>query len=149
MGTRKEPDRMLALEYEDRRALVNPERLRAFFGARRIAVVGASSTSSWAVNLMNSLRLAGGVKELTFVHPRYDELFGHRTFPTLRDVDGRVDLAFIMVGPNRVDGILEDAAAAGVKNAVVLAAGYSEAGGDGQDRQRQLARRAVELGLTV
>lgn len=140
---------MLALEYEDRRALVNPERLRAFFGARRIAVVGASSTSSWAVNLMNSLRLAGGVKELTFVHPRYDELFGHRTFPTLRDVDGHVDMAFIMVGPNRVDGILEDAAAAGVKNAVVLAAGYSEAGGAGQDRQRGLARRAVELGLTV
>jgi acyl-CoA synthetase (NDP forming) len=89
------------------------------------------------------------LKQLNFVHPKYTELFDHRTVPSLRDLDGPVDLAFIMVGPNRVDAVLEDAAAAGIKNAVVLAAGYAEGGAAGQARQRALARKAVDLDLTV
>ncbi|MFT4289133.1 acetate--CoA ligase family protein [Nocardioides sp.] len=140
---------MLTVDYAARRSVVEPNRLRRFFGARSIAVVGASPSSSWAQNLLNALELGGGVKEVRFVHPKYDELFGQRTVPTLRDLDEAVDMAYIMVGPNRVDPIIEDAAAAGIKNAVVLAAGYGEAGAGGRDRQRRLAERAVELDLTI
>jgi acyl-CoA synthetase (NDP forming) len=132
-----------------RGAIVAPDRLRAMFAARRLAVVGASDTSSWAANLMRSLEVAGGVDEIVFVHPKHLTVFGQPTIPSLRDLDRPVDLAYIMVGPERVDGVLEDAAAAGVKNAVVLAAGYGETGEAGQDRQRDLARRAVELDMTV
>ena len=140
---------VLVPEYAARRSLVTPDRLRALFGARRIAVVGASPSSSWAGNLMGSLKLAGGVKELTFVHPKYDTLFDRPTVPSLRELAEPVDLAFVMVGPNRVESILEDASAAGIKNAVVLAAGYGETGQDGQDRQRQLAQLAIDLDVTV
>ncbi len=140
---------MLTVDYGARRSVVEPARLRRFFGARSIAVVGASPTSSWAQNLLTSVELGGGVKDLTFVHPKYDELFGSKTVPTLLDLDEPVDLAFVMVGPNRVDEIIEHAGRAGIKNAVVLAAGYGEAGADGQDRQRRLAQRAVELDITV
>jgi len=140
---------MVIPEFGARRHLVSPERLRAFFGARSIAVVGASVTSSWAINLMGSLKLGGGVKQLTFVHPKYAELFDQPTIPTLRALEEPVDLAYVMVGPKHVDAVLEDAAAAGIKNAVVLAAGYGETGADGQQRQRALAGRAVELDLTI
>jgi acyl-CoA synthetase (NDP forming) len=140
---------MLTVDYAARRSVVEPDRLRRFFGARSIAVVGASPSSSWAQNLLNALRLGGGVKDVRFVHPKYDEIFGQRTVANLRDLDEPVDMAYIMVGPDRVDPILEDAAAAGIKNAVVLASGYGETGADGQDRQRRLAERAVELDLTI
>ncbi|WP_329378797.1 acetate--CoA ligase family protein [Streptomyces sp. NBC_01716] len=140
---------MLTVDYAARRSIVEPVRLRRFFGARSIAVVGASPSSSWARNLLNALALGGGVKDVRFVHPKYDEIFGKPTVPTLRDLGERVDLAYIMVGPNRVDSILRDAAAAGIKNAVVLASGYGETGADGRDRQRRLAESAVELDLTI
>jgi acyl-CoA synthetase (NDP forming) len=140
---------MLTLDYGARRSVVEPARLRRFFGARSIAVVGASPTSSWAQNLMNSVELGGGVKDIKFVHPKYAEIFGSATVPTLLDLDEPVDLAFVMVGPNRVDEIIEHAGQAGIRNAVVLASGYGEAGADGQDRQRRLAERAVELDITV
>ncbi|MEW2521664.1 acetate--CoA ligase family protein [Actinacidiphila alni] len=140
---------MLTVDYAARRSIVEPARLRRFFGARSIAVVGASPSSSWARNLLNSLELGGGVKDVRFVHPKYDEVFGKPTVPTLRDLTEPVDMAYIMVGSNRVDGILADAAAAGIKNAVVLASGYGETGADGRDRQHRLARSAVEFDLTV
>lgn len=140
---------MLTVDYEARRPVVSPSRLRHLFGARSIAVVGASPTSSWAQNLEGTLTTAGGVKSVTYVHPKYGELFGQPTLPNLRDLEEVVDLAFVMVGPSRVDEILEDAAAAGIKSAVVLAAGYGETGEDGRARQRRLAERAVELDLTV
>jgi acetate---CoA ligase (ADP-forming) len=98
---------------------------------------------------MGSLRNAGGHKELTFVHPKHKELFGQPTISNLRDLDEPADMAFVLVGPSRVDGILEDAAAAGVKNAVILAAGYGETGEEGRARQDDLAQRALELDLTI
>ncbi|UFS58334.1 acetate--CoA ligase family protein [Subtercola endophyticus] len=140
---------MAVAELTARRALVTPDRIRAFLEPRSIAIVGASNSSSWAINLMNSLRLGGGVDKLCFVHPKYPELFGHRTVATLRDLAEPVDMAYIMVGPGRVIEILEDAAAAGIHNAVVLAAGYGEAGEEGQLRQFELQRAAEELDITI
>ncbi len=136
-------------EYSARQRVVNPTRLRGLFGARNIAIVGASNTSSWAVNLLRSLEQGGGVKNLTFVHPKYQELFGRPTIPSLRALSSPADLAYIMVGPSRVEEILDDVAAAGISNAVVLAAGYGEAGDTGKQLQQSLARRAVELDITL
>lgn len=136
-------------EYTARGRLVTPDRLRRLFGSRSIAVVGASATSNWATNLLDSLELGGGLKQLAFVHPKYPELFGRPTVPTLRDLTEPVDLAYIMVGPGRVDEVLADAAAIGVKSAVVLAAGYGETGEEGVERQRRLSERALELDITV
>ncbi len=140
---------MVTVELTPRRAMVTPARIDSFFSARRIAVVGASETSSWGANLLRSIELGGGVSDLRFVHPKYPELFGHRTAPSLRDIDGDIDLAFVMVGPSRVADILDDAAAAGIRNAVVLAAGYGETGEEGRRRQADLRRQAEDLDITI
>lgn len=136
-------------EFQRRASLVSAKRLCQLFDSRTIAVVGASKTSNWAKNLVHSLSLGGGLKRIDFVHPKYDELFGHKTVPTLRDLAEPTDLAYVMVGSSRVDQVLEDAAAAGIKSAVVLAAGYGEAGSQGRERQQQLAERALELDISI
>lgn len=140
---------MVLPDYGRRKELVSPDRLRRFFGSRSIAVVGASSTSSWGANLVHSLELGGGIKRLAFVHPKYPELFGCTTIPALKDLPEPADLAYIMVGPSRVAEILRESAAAGIENAVILAAGYGETGDEGRERQRELAELAVELGISI
>jgi acyl-CoA synthetase (NDP forming) len=117
------------------------------FTPRSIAIVGASETSSWARNLIASIALLPGTREVVPVNPKYAEQFGRPAVPSLRDLPGPVDLAFVLVGPERVGAVLEDAAAAGIKNAVVLAGGYSEAGA--HDRQRELAEQAAALDITI
>ncbi|WP_433273066.1 acetate--CoA ligase family protein [Pseudonocardia xinjiangensis] len=133
-----------------RRMLAAPERLRSFFAPRSIALVGASDGSGWARFIMESLQTAGFAGPLRLVHPVRAEVFGRPTVPSLRALDENVDLAFVLAPTHAVEGVLEDAATAGIHNLVVLASGYGDGGGEeGRERERRLVERAVELDLTL
>lgn len=129
--------------------LVTPERLRAFFAPRSVAIVGASDTSGWAANVMDSLRVAGFEGPLIPVHPRHETVFGLPTRASLRELDEPVDLAFVMAPTHAVEDVLDDAAVGGISNLVVLAADYAEAGDEGRERERRLIERAAEQGITL
>ena len=129
--------------------LVTPERLAQFFAPRDIAVVGASPTSAWARFVQASAAAVGFRGDLTPVHPRHKTVFGIPAVPSLRDLAKPADLAFIMVPPDAVEEVLDDAAAAGVRGAVVLASGYRETGAEGRALEDRLVSRAVANGITL
>jgi acyl-CoA synthetase (NDP forming) len=129
--------------------LVTPARLAEFFAPRSLAVVGASDTSGWARFLLASSVAAGFDGPLIPVHPVHETVFGRAAVRSLRDLPEPVDLAFIMAPLHAVEGVLDDAGAAGVRGAVVLASGYREVGTDGQALQDRLAARAGEHGITL
>lgn len=129
--------------------LVTPARLREFLAPRSIAVVGASDTSGWARFLFASAATAGFDGPLIPVHPKHATVFGRQAVASLRDLPEPVDLAFIMVPLPAVEDVLDDAAAAGVRGAVVLASGYREVGGDGQALQDHLTAHAAGHGITL
>src|SRR6201991_4555770 len=133
-----------------RRSLASPQRLRSFFAPRSIALVGASEGSGWARFTLDSLSTSGFTGELRLVHPVRPQAFGRPPVPSLRALDEPVDLAFVLAPTRAVEGVLEDAAAAGIHNVVVLASGYGDGGGEeGRERERRLVERAVELDLTL
>jgi len=131
------------------RPLVTPERLREFFAPRSVAVVGASDASGWARFVVASSRAAGFTGPLIGVHPAHRTVFGRPAVRSLRDLDEPVDLAFIMVPTEAVETVLDDAAAGGVRHAVVLAAGYRELGETGRDLEQRMIARAAAAGITV
>ena len=131
------------------RALVTPERLREFFAPRSIAVVGASDTSGWARFVVASGQAAGFSGPLIPVHPAHRTVFGRPAIRSLRELTEPVDVAFIMVPVNAVESVLDDAGAAGVRHAIVLAAGYRELGETGQALERRMIARAAAHGITV
>jgi acetate---CoA ligase (ADP-forming) len=131
------------------RPLVTPERLRSFFSARSVALVGGSDTSGWARNIVLSSQVAGFTGELVPVHPTRATAFGRACVPSLRELTAPVDLAFVLAPTHAVSGVLDDAAAAGVRNVVVLASGYREVGGEGLDLQERLVAQAAALDLTL
>src|SRR6516165_7513653 len=108
------------------RPLVTPDRLREFFAPRSIAVVGASDTSGWARFVAASCRAARFSGPLIPVHPVHRTVFGRPAVRSLRELAEPADVAFIIVPTEAVETVLDDAGAAGVRNAVVLAAGYRE-----------------------
>jgi acetate---CoA ligase (ADP-forming) len=122
---------------------VTPECLREFFAPRSLAVVGASDTSGWAQFILASSAVTGFGGPLIPVHPRHETVFGRPAVRSLRDLTEPVDLAFVMVPTHAVPDVIDDAAAAGVRNAVVLASGYREAGPEGLARQDRLVEQAA------
>jgi acyl-CoA synthetase (NDP forming) len=130
-------------------ALVTPERLREFFAPRSIALVGASDTSGWARFIVASSATAGYSGPLITVHPGHATAFGRPTVPSLRDVTDPVDLAFILAPVHAVEEVLDDAGAAGVRSAIVLASGYREVGQEGRALEDRMVARAAANGITV
>jgi acetate---CoA ligase (ADP-forming) len=129
--------------------LVAPGRLREFFAPRSIAVVGASDTSGWARFVAAGSKAAGFGGPLIPVHPVHSTVWGSPAVRSLRDLAEPVDLAFIMVPAGAVEGVLDDAAAAGVRNVIVLASGYREVGDQGRAQEDRLIARAAGHGITL
>jgi acetate---CoA ligase (ADP-forming) len=131
------------------RELITPERLHDFFAPRSIALVGASETSGWARFIVAASTAVGYTGSLLPVHPRHDVIFGRPAVRTLRDLDEPADLAFILAPTEAVSSVIDDAAAAGVRNAVVLASGYREAGADGVELEDSLIASAASHGIVL
>jgi acetate---CoA ligase (ADP-forming) len=142
------PD-LRAANYQASRALVTPARLRSFFAPKSIAMVGASDNSGWGRFIVTSCLTTGFTGPVIPVHPTAKAAFGRPAVPNLLSLDEPVDLAFILAPLLAVEGVLDDMGAAGVKNAIVLASGYREVGGEGVRLEDSMVARAVADDVTV
>jgi acetate---CoA ligase (ADP-forming) len=138
-----------AANYQASRALVTPARLRSFFAPKSIAMVGASDNSGWGRFIVTSCLTTGFAGPVIPVHPKAKTAFGRPVVPNLRDLEEPVDLAFILAPLPAVETVLDDMSAAGVKNAIVLASGYREVGGEGVRLEDSMVARAVANDVTV
>lgn len=127
----------------------DPQRLARFFAPRSLAIVGASETAYWSRNAITNLMAAGFGGPLALINPKRKTVFGRDCVGSLRDVTSAVDLAYIAVPPEAVPAVLEDAASAGIGNAVIIAAGFGETGADGRTRQAALVEHAGRAGVLV
>jgi acyl-CoA synthetase (NDP forming) len=130
-------------------SLVSPARLAEFFAPRSIAVVGASDQSAWARFVLAAAAATGFTGDLIPVHHVRRTVFGRPAAASLRDLAEPADLAFIMVPTDAVEAVLDDAGAAGVRGAVVLAAGYRETGTEGSALERRLTAVATSHQITL
>ncbi|HEX9063881.1 MAG TPA: acetate--CoA ligase family protein, partial [Streptosporangiaceae bacterium] len=133
----------------DPASLVSPERLAEFFAPRSIALVGASDHSAWARFVLASTAAAGFDGDLIPVHHVRRTVFGRPAVGSLRDLTEPPDLAFILAPADAVESVLDDAGAAGVRGAIVLASGYRETGAQGEAMERALAAKAAAHGITL
>ena len=113
---------------------------------KSVAVVGVSESSRMAFAINRSL---GSGAEFFFVHPRVPNVFGHKTYPTLRDIQRPVDAVFSAVSAQRTPEIVEQAAELGAGGVVTIAGGFAEAGPDGAALQEAMAEQARAGNLSL
>ncbi|MBO2463189.1 acetate--CoA ligase family protein [Actinomadura violacea] len=123
--------------------------VRALFNPGSIALVGASEKSGWSLSTFGNLRAHGFAGPVHLVNPRGGLVHGQAAYPSLAELPGPVDLAYVMVPTRAVLPVLKEGAAAGVRNYVVLTAGFGEAGEDGARLEAEVVAFAREAGLTV
>ena len=123
-----------------------PERLRELFHPRSIALVGATDASRWSVSTFENLKNFGFAGPIYCVNPNRTHVHGQPAVKHLREISHAqpVDLAFIMVPTPLVYSILEEAAQAGIRNAVILTSGFSEMGTRGQELEQVLVDLAQQ-----
>jgi len=118
------------------------------FYPQSIAVVGASSDPKkigYAV-FRNLLVFPG---KLYAVNPKRKEILGHKAYPSLASIPGRVDLAVITVPAAIVQEVMEDAGKKGVKLAVVISAGFRETGEEGKILEDKVLQITQKYGIRM
>lgn len=122
--------------------------LNPLFRPRSIAVVGASASPDKAGHAMMQA-LDGFAGDLYPVNPRGGAILGRTALAGLGELPGPVDLAVLVVPPQAVPHTIDEAAAAGVRAAVVCAGGFGESGPEGLELQEQTVEAARRGGVRL
>lgn len=123
--------------------------MRALFHPASIALVGATDKSGWSRNTFDNLRKHGFPGSVHLVNPRTEVVHGQRAHAHLADIGEPVDLAYVMVPTRAVLSVLREGAGLGIRNYVVLTAGFGETGAEGTTLEHEVVETARELGLTL
>ena len=125
--------------------------LEPLFAPRGIAVVGASRREgSVGFAIMENL-IDGNYQGVIYpVNPKARSLFGHRCVTQLSEInDDQLDLIVVVIPAPYVLPTIKQGVAMGVKNFVVISAGFKEVGGEGVERENALKAYADEQGLNI
>ena len=124
------------------------DRLQYALNPSSVAVIGASRCPGKVGHkVIDGLQKWGYQGKIYPVNPRAEKVAGLKAYPTLREIEEPVDLAFIAVPAHLVKSILEDCVAKEVKIVVIATSAFKEIGrGELQDELTEYCR-ANELPL--
>ncbi|KMO16294.1 acetate--CoA ligase family protein [Methylobacterium platani] len=115
-----------------------------------IAIIGASPERTRIRGaLLHLLRANGYAGRIYPINPSYPEIDGLRCYPDVAAVGGPVDLALVAIPAEAVLPALEQCAAAGIRNAVVISSGFAEDTAAAPDLQGRIAALARRTGMRI
>jgi len=124
--------------------------LRAFLKPRSIAVIGASQRQATIGNTLFHNLLRQEFKGVIYpVNPNAEVVASVKTYPSVLDIPGDVDLAVVIVPAEIVQQVVEQCGHKGVRGVVVISAGFAEIGAEGMQRQERLLDTARSYGMRL
>lgn len=115
---------------------------------RSVAVVGASA-SPHKIGGVLFANVAAFPGPVFAVNPGYREILGRPCVPTVDDLPESVSLAVIAVPPNDALRALRACGEKGIRDVVVITAGFREIGGEGVEREVEMVAIADRYGMNV
>ncbi|NQU07523.1 MAG: CoA-binding protein, partial [Candidatus Abyssubacteria bacterium] len=121
------------------------------FNPKSVAIVGASDNpfkmGCRCVTSLLDIGFEGGIYP---INEKVDSIFDLKTYPTLMDAPGDVDLAIIVVQAKHVPDALNDAARKNAAGAVIITAGFTEIEDkSGALLQAEITRIADAAGIKI
>lgn len=121
-----------------------------FFTPKSVAIIGASAHPEkigFAIvkNILDG-RFGGKIYP---INPDCDSLLGLKCYPSVSAIKDSIDLAIIAVPAPVVGTVLTDCGKKGIKYAIIISAGFAEAGPEGVKRQEGIRKVAELYGIRV
>src|SRR5262245_49984750 len=131
--------------------------LTPLIAPKSVAIVGASQRGAdpnlarepRGNRVIRNLRNFGFEGRVVAINPKYSEVMGCPCYPDIASIPEPIDCVISAVPNRHVPDLLESAADAGVRAAVVFAAGFGEIGSEGKARQAQLETLSRERGFLI
>ncbi|CAM3488842.1 acetate--CoA ligase family protein [Aeromicrobium ponti] len=117
--------------------------LDALLNPNSIAIIGASTDpnkiSGRSIHYLNTYGYSGKVYP---INPKYEEVQGHRSYSSLFDIPGEVDLVLIAISAKHVIKTLNECVQKKVKACIIFSSGFAELGEEGRKIQEQISEIA-------
>ncbi|MFZ5583986.1 MAG: GNAT family N-acetyltransferase [Pseudomonadota bacterium] len=124
--------------------------LTSLFEPKSVAVIGASDRENSVGNIIYRNIVAAGYKGRLYpINPKHDTVQGVQAYKSIEEIGARVDLAVIATQARTVPAIIEQCGRSGVKNVVVITAGFAEAGHSGAALERKMVEIARSYGVRI
>ena len=115
---------------------------------RTLAVIGATERpGSVGRTLLENLKSFGGA--VYSVNPKRTRVLGARSYPNLRALPEKIDLAVIATPAITVPEVIEQCVESKVPGAVILSAGFKERGSDGAGLEHQILAKAMAANMRI
>lgn len=125
-------------------------KMEAIFAPRSVAVIGASTTPGKVGHDIFANILKGGYQGVLYpVNPTAKSILSVRAYPGVSDVPDEVDLAMIILPPQRAIQAVEDSITKGVQGIVIVSAGFREVGPEGRAIEDRIVAMCREAGVRV
>ncbi|MCX6614615.1 MAG: acetate--CoA ligase family protein [Acidobacteria bacterium] len=124
--------------------------MRQFLAPGSIALVGVSSRpATLSAVLLDNLKQGGYRGGIHLVNPKVETIGGLPCYPRVADLPEGIDLALLMVPARETEETLAQCAGRGIRRVQVIAAGFREAGQEGEERERRVAALARGRGVRL
>lgn len=131
---------------------MNDSSLKNFFEPGSIAVIGASTNPKKLGYAVVKNLVEGGFSLIGKVFPiniKAEKILGLDSYPSILDVPESIDLAVIVIPFPNVPDALQECGVKGVPCAIVISAGFREAGKEGLEREMELVKIAKEFNIRL
>lgn len=117
---------------------------------RSIAIVGATPRMQYGGRFLAAALKARERVRVYAVNPRYDDIMGAKSYPSVTSLPEAPDVVGIVVPYDQVLDVLRESHRKGAGSAIVISAGFAERGEDDRrDLQAELGAFACDSGLRI
>ncbi len=124
------------------------EQLDPIFKPKSFAVIGASrNPAKWGGRVLTQALYSNFRGSIYPVNPKEKEIFGLKTYASVLDIPGEVDMAVFTVPAVHMPKVMEECVKKGIKGGVMISADFAETGPKGKALQDETVRIARAGGL--
>jgi acyl-CoA synthetase (NDP forming) len=134
--------------WRDLSPLMRPKSV-AIIGASQRPPVSGPAREPRGNRVIRNLKNFGYLGQIVAINPKYSEVMACPCYPDIAAIPDPVDCVVLAVPNRHVPDLLDSAAAAGVRAAVVFSAGFAEIGAEGKQRQARLEALSRDHGFLI
>lgn len=124
--------------------------ISSLFKPEAVAVIGASSKEGKVGNIVvKNLISCGYTGKIYPINPKEEMIEGLKNYHSVLEVPGDIDLVVVSIPAVAVLDAVKECVEKGVKNMIILTAGFKEIGGEGANLEKEIVRVAREGGMNI
>ena len=124
--------------------------MKELFEPSCIAIIGAAREETKIGHIvLKNLIDSGFPGKLFPINPKSSEILGLKSFGSILDIPGPVDMAVICVPNEYVPDVVENCGRKGVNAVIIITAGFKEMGKEGAELERRVAEIRLRYGMRI